>query len=381
MSALVRVPSEISIPCFLSGERDVDPNHIIAAKNHLLYIPSVGDKIELVDHSPDWFSPTVLDYDFDLGASCPGWLAFLDQALSGDDDRIRLLAKWFGLLLTQDTSHQKLLLMVGPKRAGKGTVTRIMQYVIGPDNVTSPSLTSLGGNFGLWPLLDKSVAIMADAHIGNRADSVRVLETIKSITGEDAVNIDRKNLRPLLNVRLPIRFVITVNELPNLRDASGALSSRLSILPFTESFEGREDRGLEKRLIAECPGILAWSLRGLKMLREEGLHVPTASRSVVENFERLSSPIIGFMQDCCEVGVGFQVACSEIFAAWCEWAKKSGHKSSSSTRFGEQLRSAMPHIVRSRPRQGDARVYSYNSVRLNSYGQTLVEAARESARS
>jgi putative DNA primase/helicase len=129
-------------------------------------------------------------------------------------------------------------------------------------------------------LLDKSVAIMADAHIGNRADSVRVLETIKSITGEDAVNIDRKNLRPLLNVRLPIRFVITVNELPNLRDASGALSSRLSILPFTESFEGREDRGLEKRLIAECPGILAWSLRGLKMLREEGLHVPTASRSV-----------------------------------------------------------------------------------------------------
>ena len=33
-----------------------------------------------------------------------------------------------------DTSQQKALMLVGPKRSGKGTIARILEAVIGPHN-------------------------------------------------------------------------------------------------------------------------------------------------------------------------------------------------------------------------------------------------------
>ena len=146
---------------------------------------------------------------------------------------IDLLRQWFGLCLVADTSYQKLLMLIGPRRSGKGTICRTLQHVIGPDKCTSPTLTSLGGEFGLWQLIGADVAILADAHLGRRADSTRVLEVIKSIVGEDPQNINRKCLPFLQNVRLSTRFVLTVNELPHFSDVSGALVSRLLVIPST----------------------------------------------------------------------------------------------------------------------------------------------------
>ena len=49
----------------------------------------------------------------------------LDQLWAGDSESIAALQEWFGYCLTNDTRQQKILMIVGPKRSGKGTIARV----------------------------------------------------------------------------------------------------------------------------------------------------------------------------------------------------------------------------------------------------------------
>src|SRR5262249_20330824 len=108
-----------------------------------------------------------------------------------DRPSIDLLQEWFGYCLTPDTRIQKMLMMIGPTRSGKGTIGRILRALVGPGNVAGPTLSSLGGTFGLQPLLGKSLSIISDARLSGRSDTAQVVERLLSLTGEDALTIDR----------------------------------------------------------------------------------------------------------------------------------------------------------------------------------------------
>ena len=152
----------------------------------------------------------------------------------------------------------------------------VLSHLLGLANVASPTLTSLGSRFGLAPLVGKQAAIIGDAHLGRSSDAVAILERLKSIVGGDAQNVDRKGRDELANVVLKARFTVSVNELPRLPDASAALRSRMLLIPFEVSFEGREDHDLQGRLLAEIPGITNWALEGLGDLRRLGPLPPAA---------------------------------------------------------------------------------------------------------
>ena len=79
--------------------------------------------------------------------------------------------------------------------------------------MAAPTLSGLGTNFGLWPLLGKTVAMVQDARLSGRTDSAAVAERLLSISGEDALTVDRKNLSPV-TTRLTARFMLLTNELP-----------------------------------------------------------------------------------------------------------------------------------------------------------------------
>jgi energy-coupling factor transporter ATP-binding protein EcfA2 len=124
----------------------------------------------------------------------------------GDAQSISTLQEWIGYLLTPDPRQQKILLLVGPRRSGKGTIARVIRGLIGADNIAGPTLSSLGTNFGLWPLLGKAVAMIQDARLSGRTDAATVAERLLSISGEDDLTIDRKNLSPV-TTRLTARFM------------------------------------------------------------------------------------------------------------------------------------------------------------------------------
>src|SRR5262249_30445448 len=141
------------------------------------------------------------------------------------------------------------LLIVGPKRGGKGTIGRVATALVGRANVCAPTLASLERNFGLAPLIGKQLAIISDARLGSRADQQVIAERLLSISGEDSLTIDRKFL-PSWTGQLATRFMILTNELPRIADASGALASRFVVLTLKRSFYGVEDLRLTDRLLA-----------------------------------------------------------------------------------------------------------------------------------
>src|SRR5690606_6286310 len=125
-------------------------------------------------------------------------------------------------------------------------------------------------------LLNKRLAVISDARLSGRTDQAIVTERLLSITGEDAITVDRKHLAPV-TAKLSVRFLILTNELPRLNDSSGALANRFLILPLRNSFLGREDTGLTSRLLEELPGILLWAIEGLRRLYERGHFLQPAS--------------------------------------------------------------------------------------------------------
>ena len=134
-------------------------------------------------------------------------------------DSTESLRQRFGYVLFSRTGLQKILLMIRPRRSGKGTVARVLSAMIGKANVAGPTPASLGTNFGLSPLLGKPLAVISDATLAG-ADVHQVVERLLSVFGEDLLTVDRKYRDPWTGY-LPERFVVLFNELPRFGDAWG----------------------------------------------------------------------------------------------------------------------------------------------------------------
>lgn len=371
LGARTLIESSVTMPAWLGAEAPFPAEEILAAPNSLVHIPSlVAGKPYQIPPTPQYFSANSLDYDFLLDApGTPHWLEFLGQIWPNEPACIELLQEWFGYSLLHDTSQQKILLLVGPKRGGKGTIARQLTRTVGAANVCGPTLSGLGTNFGLWPLIGKSLAIISDARLSGRTDTATVVERLLSISGEDAVTIDRKNMSHV-TTRLRTRFLLLTNELPRLSDSSGALASRMLILPMTNSWYGREDTRLTDKLASETPGILLWAIEGWRRLTERGHFVqPEAGREMADELEDLTSPIGAFIRQRCEVGA-FEEPCSELFAAWLDWRKDMGREyyHGDSAAFGRNLRAALPKLRKVQHRIGigaeQRRTWYYQGIRL-----------------
>jgi putative DNA primase/helicase len=349
------LPGIIVQPTWLDGDGPFPAAEVLATAAGLLHLPSLtkGEPC-LLPPTPALFSGNALPYGFDPAAECPEWLRFLGTLWPDDPQSIGTLGDWFGYCLLPDTRHHKLLMLIGPPRSGKGTIARVLRGTIGEQNLASPTLASLAGPFGLWPLLGKLVALIADARLSGRTDSIAVVERLLSISGEDPQDVARKNMPTLAGIPLPVRFVVMTNELPNMRDASGALTTRVILLRLMRSFRGREDKTLTGRLLRELPGILNWSIHGWQRLQERGAFVqPDSGQELLDDLQDLASPIKAFVDDLCIIGPEFETPLAELFAKWREWCERHGRDEPGIQEwFAKDLRAAYPHISKVRRRTG-----------------------------
>ncbi len=322
------------------------PAEIVATPSGLIHIPTRT----MHAATPAFFSTSAIDYAYDPDAPEPAaWLGLLDDITGDDREQRDTLQEWFGYCLTSDTSLQKMGLIVGPKRSGKGTIARVLTRSVGAANVCGPTTSSLAGPFGLQPLIAKSLAIVSDARFAGEGVTT-VTERLLCISGEDALTIDRKHL-PSVTMRLPTRFLFLTNELPRLNDASGALANRFIILRLTRSFFGHEDHGLTERLLTELPGILLWALEGWDRLYARGRFVMASSVSdAVQEMEDLASPVSVFVRDRCELAPDYRVPCKSLYEAWVTWSRESGRTYTTTAQlFARDLAAAVPTV---RTRQG-----------------------------
>lgn len=344
---------------------DPDPSDVVAFRNGLLNLKTR----ELIPPTYRLFLTNCLDFDFTPDAPAPvEWMKFLQTIWNYDPEAIVALQDMLGYLLTDDTSHQKMFMFIGPPRSGKGTILRVLESLVGSDNRVSPSLNNLGNDRGLAPLIGRRVAMISDARMSGRADQQPIVENLLRISGEDSLTIDRKYIASWTG-KLSSRFIMASNEPPSFSDASGALANRFIMFQFTKSFLGHEDHGLGARLLKEIPGILLWALEGLDRLRERGYFVmPESGRELSQEMRDLASPVAAFVNERCVLGENSTVPCADLYTEWekhCE-REKIQHPGAASS-FSRRLIASTPGIGRMRKMVGGKQIREFVGIRLRGY--------------
>jgi P4 family phage/plasmid primase-like protien len=256
-----------------------------------------------------------------------------------------------------------MLAILGPKRRDKGTIGRILRAMLGDNNVTSPTMALLASNFGLAPAIGKMAMIVPDARASGKDGQV-IVERFLMITGEDSITVDRKN-REAWTGQLGTRIVLMSNELPSLGDSSGALNGRMIYLHAAQTFYGREDVGLTKRLMAELPGIFNWALEGLARLQQRGKFLqPEAGMELAYEMEALNNPMKAFLERCCVLGEEESVRKDYLFAAWKGYCRKHERNVGSAEVFSKMLFASQGSVKSKRTWSGGERQYEYNWITL-----------------
>jgi P4 family phage/plasmid primase-like protien len=337
----------------------------IAFRSKFLRIDRNG-AATLEDLTPDHRVRFALDFDYDPNAPVPEqFLAFL-QSMWGDPpdsmERVNLLLEWIGYLLSGRTDYQKMLLLIGPPRSGKGTILRVIQKMFGP--AAGPfKFAALGDRFHTGNLRGKSVTYDPDVRRSSIVDGSesRCVELALSITGEDAITLEQK-YRDAVSTKLGARLMLCTNPPFKMSDVGAALSTRLLVLTMERSFLGKEDLQLESRLCAEIPGIVRLAVMALQQLSERGRFVePAASAETRREIEIAETPLLAFFEDCCEFGETFTIPCAVLYDELSAWCQRTGHRKPNDSTFGGTLKRM--GIFRVRPNQKERRRH-YLGVRL-----------------
>ncbi|MEV8396189.1 phage/plasmid primase, P4 family [Streptomyces sp. NPDC057596] len=360
MSAIRILAPSVDAPAWTDGTEQRTP--IVACANGLLDVTVR----QLRPLTPEFFNLVSVPFDYDPEATCPTWLAFLRKAWPDDTQSIRAVQEWFGYVLSGRTDQQKIMLVVGPTRSGKGTIARVLGMLVGKGNVAGPTLAGLATNFGLSPLLGKPLAVISDARLAGR-DGHQVVERLLTISGEDTIDVDRKYREPWTG-KIPARLMILSNELPNFGDSSGVIARRFIVLHMTVSWLGKEDTALTDKLAAELPGILNWALMGLARVERDGrITQPSSSLDAITTMQDTASPTSAFVRDHCDTGPDCSVQVDVLWEMWKDWAEGQGVRPGTKALFGRNLLSVEPRIRRAKPRIGGKQVPVYEGIAVKRY--------------
>lgn len=292
----VVMPRDLVPPCRISERSAAERSDLMSFRDQVLDVEAG------VPHPNDGsvFSPSCLPFELSeiWNARCPQWHKFMEDCFPDDRETVRTLKLWMGYLLTGDKSHHKMAVILGPPRSGKGVLQSVWHALYGSHAIASTTLPSLAGRFGAQPVVGKSIVIIPDMRFsGGFHEQAQVAQMLLSLSGDDHITVDRKNKQPL-HLRLPGRLTVFTNEHPKIQDVSGALMSRVLPMPMGQSFVGREDRGLTKRLLGELPGIAKWALDGLHELRRVGeFPVSAKGNLMLDEMMDTINPLAAFVRE------------------------------------------------------------------------------------
>jgi putative DNA primase/helicase len=158
LKAVATVRPDIEMPAWF-GEEGYDPMDLVACQNGILVL----SERRLIPLTPQFFSPNILEFNFDPQARAPRLEQFLEELWPNDPETGRSVLEMFGLCLTDEIKYQKMFMFVGPRRGGRGTIARVLGGLIGKENYIGVSLHSFKGHFAFENWIGKKMAVFSDA--------------------------------------------------------------------------------------------------------------------------------------------------------------------------------------------------------------------------
>ena len=281
---------------------------------------------QLKAHDYTNYNTRTLATNYDSHAECSQWLDWLSSTFQSEPERISLLQEILGWMLCRDNlGIEKAALFVGPPRAGKGIISRILQEALG-NGASSFRLNDLDNPKTLSAMRGKNVAIDPDAVSASGRNGRSVMGLFKVITSNDRINL------PLLYTQTPwegslsCKLLVLANSIPSMWDDSAATGNRWIPLKFDQSYLGNEDPNLFSRLSKELPGITLWATKGLTQLAQRGrFDLPQSSCEQLETLVSDGGSIQAFIEEQLIISKDERSSDSELWDRYCLWATNNGY--------------------------------------------------------
>lgn len=254
--------------------------------------------LEFEGHSVERRSLYKLNVDYVPEAKCPRVNEFLTKATTLADGENQVAQMWdtASQLLDSSRTPTKALSLAGPPRSGKGTFSRLLEELVPETLRCSVGLFSLSeDSHASSALYGKKLNVIGEAEQVYISDT----STFNKAFGEDPITANPKYQQPF-SFRNTAMWLMMQNDLPQIADSSGAFVSRLTPVRFGESYVGREDRALGKRLLSELPGVLNELISALRARDARGGAFLEGHPSVVAHFAEETNPLMQFWKECIE---------------------------------------------------------------------------------
>ena len=263
----------------------------------------------------------------------PMFEAYLNETFAGDTDNEQrdLIQEVMGsIILGLMARYEKVLMVKGPGRSGKGTLMKIIQAMVPRDVISAVSPFNWDGEYYLANLAGKRLNV-----VGELPDDEPIPAAIfKSVTGRDTLTGRHPSHRPF-NFKNEAAHVFNSNHFVYTKERSDTFYNRWLLVEFRNTLvhrENEQDVDLAEKIIeAELSHIMAWALQGAKRLQDRGRFLVTqVQRKLMAEWRHRTSTLIEFLLDkeVSRLGTGprFQVRRSEFYRTYTDWCRESNRR-------------------------------------------------------
>jgi P4 family phage/plasmid primase-like protien len=269
---------------FAKGDALMDS--AISSRDHISYLTLQNglykvDTGELLPHSPSIFTTNLLPYNYDPQATCPRFMQFLDEVFLGDKEKIQFIQEAVGYTFHKSIPTAAMFFLVGGGSNGKSVFINTISSLVGEDNFSNISFSSLSDERYILKLYQKMINITGETPQSKRLNT----DTIKAVVGGDWVT-GRELYKEPMTFRPYAKHFLAMNKAPMIEDTSHGMWRRIWIVEFPRRFEEHEmDRELEDKLRNELSGIFNWALEGYRRLKGRRFSFPESDAMKISKSE------------------------------------------------------------------------------------------------
>lgn len=258
---------------------------------------------------------------------------FLDDVFRGDpnDEQRDLLQEVIGsVILGTMARYQKVVLLKGPGRSGKGTIMKIIEALLPREVCSAVSPFRWDEEYYLATLAGKRLNLVGELPEDDHIPAAH----FKSVVGRDSLLGRHPSGKPF-QFRNEAAHIFNTNHFVHTKDQSDAFFTRWVLLEFRNSLIGKDseivtdlaDRIIEK----ELPAIMAWALQGAKRLEDRGYFMQTmVGKLMMDKWRHRTNSLLEFVldTDACTLGQSrdCQTRRSDFYREYMEWCKSSNRR-------------------------------------------------------
>ena len=219
--------------------------------------------------------------------------------LACNDESIRLLIEeMIGYCFYRRNELGVSFILTGDKSNGKSTFIDMIMRLLGFNNTSALDLGELGDRFKTAELFGKLANLGDDIS----DDFIKNPAIFKKLVTGDRVNVERKGQNPF-DFNNYAKFLFSANDIPRIKDKTGAVLRRLIIVPFNATFSKTDkdyDPYIKYKLRDDSvmEYLILLGIQGLKrVLENRKFTTNNKVEAELREYEERNNPITLFFKD------------------------------------------------------------------------------------